>query len=317
MAQKARFYKTTKGFNAEVLVAKAVAYTTDATYALFVANAVDGEIGVYNADTNALIGSNVPITAGTRYFIAQKKAGTIFKTTPAVFGVGTAKKTAYTAPVKQVATVTIAGVIGTNYNVGDEISIKVIETTPGHEPFPTVTYDYTVKAADTPTTIATALRAQINNASDIRHRDGQRFVVASGAAGAIILTAEYFGSSFRVATPGKAYEVASVVYTTPYKQGSGYSEGVASMEVEGQIYDGITTQYPGGVFAPSDFPSTPTYTVDGETYDIYNLRPWKDEFSPTPVNRHHHLWNAIIAIPLSGTNPALAMSTIFGFTAPV
>lgn len=317
MAQKARFYKTTKGFNAEVLVAKAVAYTTDATYALFVANAVDGEIGVYNADTNALIGSNIPITAGTRFFIAQKKGSTVFKTTPSIHGSGTVKKTAYTAPVKQVTTVTVAGTIGTNFNIGDEISIKVIETTPGHEPFPTVTYDYTVKAADTPTTIATALRAQINNASDIRHRDGQRFVVASGSAGAVVLTAEYFGSSFRVATPGKAFEVASVVYTTPYKQGSGYSEGVASMEVEGQIYDGITTQYPGGVFSSNDFPSSPTYTVDGETYDIYNFIPVKNEKSPTPINQHHHYWNAIVAAPLSGTNPALALSTIFGFTAPV
>lgn len=52
---KNRYFKTTKGFNGEVIVAKGVAYTTDATYADFVANAVEGEIGVFNADTYALI----------------------------------------------------------------------------------------------------------------------------------------------------------------------------------------------------------------------------------------------------------------------
>lgn len=310
MAQKRRFYRTTKGFNAEVLVAKAVAYTDDATYALFVANAVDGELGVFNADTNAAY-ALAAIAAGDRYFVALKTGGTVWRTTPAIMGPGTVKRTAYTAPVKQVTTVTIAGVIGTNFNIGDEISIKVIETTPGHEPFPTITYDYTVKAGDTPTIIATALRAQINSLTDLRNRDGQGFIDASGAAGAVILTARYFGSSFRVATPGKAYEVATVVYTTPYKEGSGYSDSVAELEVEGQIYRGITTQYPGGVFAPSDFGVNAVNTVDGTTYHIYNLTPVKHEKSPTPINQHHHYWNAVIAVPSAG-GPAASLTTIFG-----
>lgn len=82
---KNRYFLTTKGFNAEVTVAAPVAYTTQATYPLFVTNAVEGEIGFFNEPTNALIAStssigapNTPaistaasgglITAGTYYY---------------------------------------------------------------------------------------------------------------------------------------------------------------------------------------------------------------------------------------------------------
>lgn len=314
-----RFYKTTKGFNAEVVVAKAVAYTTDADYKTFIANAVDGEIGVFNADTEALWGANIPITAGTRFFVAQKRDGGVLKTTPIIYGAGVAKKTVYTAPVKQVSTVTIAGTIGTEFKVGDTVSVKVIETTPGHEPFPTITYDYEVKSGDTVTTIATAIKNQINSLTDPRNVDGQAFVTASNAAGVLTLTAKYFGSSFRVANPSvtsSGYPVGTVVYTTPFKLGSGFPEHVASMEVEGQIYDGVTTQYPGDGFAAADFGAPTAYTDASKTYDVYHFTPVRNEKSPTPVNQHHHYANTLACIPTSG-GPGVAISTIFGFTAPV
>lgn len=307
-----RFFRTTKGFNAEVVVAKAVAYTAQVDYKTFVASAADGEIGVFNETTGALFTTIAPVTANSKFFIAQKRDGGILKTTTTIFTAGVAKKTAYTAPVKQVTTVTIAGTIGTEFKVGDEVSIKVIETTPGSEPFPTITYDYTVKAADTPTTIATALRAQINSLTDPRNIDGQGFVVATGAVGAIILTAKFFGSAFRVATPGTAYTIATTVYTTPFKLGSGFPDHVASLEVEGQIYDGVTTQYPGEGFAPGDFGAPTAYTDSSKTYDIYHFTPVRNEKSPTPVNQHHHYMNVLLAVPTAG-GPATAVSTIFGF----
>lgn len=317
MAQKTRFFKTTKGFNAEVIVAKNVAYTTDATIALFVDNAVEGEIGVYNYDTGALIGFNTPITAGTKFTILQKRDGGILRTTPAIYGEGTVKKTAYVAPVKQIATVTFAGVIGTAFNIGDEISVQVIETTPGAEPFPRVTYDYVVKAGDTVTSIATALKNKINNLNALENQDGRAFVTASNAAGVLSITAMYFGSSFSVALPGKSYEIGTVVArATPYKQGSGYYEDVASVETEGNIFDGVTTQYPGEGFAPGDFGSPTRFSAEGLFYDTYNVTTVKNEKSPTPINQHHHYWDAILFVPNAG-GPAVAISTIFGFTAPV
>lgn len=311
-----RFFKVTKGFNAEVMVAKGVAYTTDADYPTFVANAVDGEIGIFNADTNALWGANVPMVVGTRYFFAEKRDGGVLKMTTVTHQAGTVKKTAYTAPVKQVTTVTLAGTIGTEFKVGEEVSIKVIETTPGSEPYPTITYDYTVKPADTVSTIATALRAQINSLVDPRNIDGQVFVVASGSGANIVLTAKFFGSAFRVATPGVAYSIATVVYTTPFKLGSGFPEHVSALEVEGQIFDGVTTQYPKDGFSPLDFGTPTAYTDSTKTYDIYHITTVRNEKSPTPVDQHHHYWNGLICVPTSG-GPGVAVSTIFGFTAPV
>lgn len=313
-----RFYKTTKGFNAEVVVAKAVAYTTDADYKTFVANAVDGEIGFFNAKTGALLGANVAIVAGLEFFIAQKRDSDVKKTTTIKFDAGTVTKTAYTAPVKQVSTVTIAGTIGTEFKVGDEISVKVIETTPGSEPYPTITYEYTVKAGDTPSTIATALRAQINSLTDPRNRDGQAFVVASGAGANVVLTAKYFGSAFRVAlapVASSGYPVATNVYTTAFKQGSGYPAHVRRDEIEGQIFEGVTTQYPGDGLAAAEFGAPTSYVDDSLTYDTYQFTPVRNEKSPTPINQHHHYWIGELFTPPTGVG--VAISTMLGFTAPV
>lgn len=308
---KYRFYKRTKGFNAEVMVAAAVAYTTDATYADFVANAPNGEIGVFVASTLALAPAAANLAEGTVVFIAQKRGTEVHKTTNFVFTKNTVTKTAYIAPVKQVTTVTLSVYTPV---AGDNIAIQVIETTPGHEQFPRITYNYTVKTGDTLNSIATGLREVINSTTSPENRDGRKFVTASGSNAAIVLTADYFGSSFRVATPGVIYGNAAVVNTTPFKAGSGAAEQVAQVEVEGLIYEGVTTQYPGDGFSPLDFGGPNTFTVDGLTYDIYNFKPVKNEKSPTPINQHHHYWNAILHVPTS-SGPAVAISTIFGFTA--
>lgn len=306
MAQKTRFFKSTKGYNAEVIVAKATAYTARATVALFQANAVEGEIGVYDADTKALITAG--LTVGQRFTVLQKRDGGILKMTPATFGPGVVKKIAYVAPVKQVATVTFAGALGTDFKIDDEVGVKVIETTPGSEPFPTITYSTDVRAGDTPTKIVARIAARINNNSDLANVDGQRFVTATVSAGVLTLTAEYFGSSFRVALPNTAYGMGSVVYTTPFVEGQGYSEKVSRDEVEGNIFDGVTTQYPGGNFDSTDFASPTKFTVDGATYNTFQLRAVRNEFSPTPVNQHHHYWNGIIYTPTTG-GPDAALTT--------
>lgn len=57
---KNKFFLTTKGFNAEVVVAAPLAYTTQSTYATFISTAAEGEIGIFNADTKTLL-----VSAGT------------------------------------------------------------------------------------------------------------------------------------------------------------------------------------------------------------------------------------------------------------
>src|SRR6266436_417862 len=55
---KYRWQSNTKGENAEVLIAGAQAYTAQSTYALFQANAADGEVGIFDAATLALLAAN-------------------------------------------------------------------------------------------------------------------------------------------------------------------------------------------------------------------------------------------------------------------
>lgn len=92
---KNRYFQTTKGFNAEVIVAGAVAYTTQESIADFVANAVEGEIGIYDANLGALLNGgttlsvpdapnvNASLTGGTF------AAGSYFWKIVAVNGAGT------------------------------------------------------------------------------------------------------------------------------------------------------------------------------------------------------------------------------------
>lgn len=55
---KYRWQSYTKGENAEVLIAGAQAYTAQASYPLFQANAADGEVGIFDANTMAALAAN-------------------------------------------------------------------------------------------------------------------------------------------------------------------------------------------------------------------------------------------------------------------
>lgn len=103
-----RFFKTAPGIDAEVFVPKAVAYTVQTDVKGFQASAVEGEIGVFNADTNAVV-TTAP-AAGTKLFIAVKRDGKMDRSAPFKFNAAEASRLAYVAPVKHVITVVGSGV---------------------------------------------------------------------------------------------------------------------------------------------------------------------------------------------------------------
>lgn len=342
-----RYFKSTKGENAEVIVGKAVAYTTQATVTLFEANAAVGEIGVYNADTNALI--TTAIAAGTRYFTAVmwqvNNFGTLqnqmFKTTATVYDATRTRRTAYIAPVKQVSTITVSAAIVTYLNaliaaqtpnnLDNSInyaSITTIETTPGNEPYPTIDWDYEFSnpAGVTVATILTAIVARINNPLDIVQKDdGQQYTaVLAGSDGAgytVTITSFYFQQHFRIALRG-LFENATVVYTTPFKQGVGDSISVGDIEREGFIFAGVTTNYP-GLGVPDEYGKPDTMTVAGLTYNVYQLDPLRMSKEPMPQSTHHHWAHIylIVPVPVGGdsttraaSSPDYALGTVLGFT---
>lgn len=120
----------------QTIVGAAVAYSDSPTYEHFRLNAVEGEIGVYNAATNALITGAIGAT--TRFFVALKRDGKPFRFTPSVGGEITKQKAAYSAPTKMVGdiaigtkgTLTVGNIIYTARNAGTDgnsITVTVVD----------------------------------------------------------------------------------------------------------------------------------------------------------------------------------------------
>lgn len=308
---KTRYYKTTLGLNAEVIVAAdaAVVVTPAQTYAAFVADdANEGAIGVFNADTNVI--QVAALAEGDRFFIAQKRDGDTHKTSVLTYTKKAIKKVAYTAPVKQVSTVTFSGTYVPARD--EEIVVTVIETTPGNQPFPRWSYSVQAKQGESRAALLARLVAIINDPNGLNNADQGAAVTASLAGDVLTLTAIYQGSSFRVALQEKAFDVATAVVTTAFKQGSGYPEHISDLEFHGAIQDGARTQYPNQNATDAEFGAPSKFGVASAKYDVFQIDTVRHEYSPTPVDQHQHYHHAIIAVP-QGATKADAVATVLGF----
>lgn len=138
-----RYSKNTSGQRQHVFVSgSGLNYTDDTTFAAFIDNAPEGEIGIFLSSgaikTDAL-------AANQEFFIAQKRDAAIHKTPILKFNdIVSKRKQAYTAPVRKVITV---GYNGTSGDVSldftgvsstnpQDVAIAIRETTPGNQPFP-------------------------------------------------------------------------------------------------------------------------------------------------------------------------------------
>jgi len=180
-----RFTRKTKGFNAQVFVAKAIDYTTDATYALFIQNAPVGELGIFDAN-NAL--HTDAITSTESLFFAMRttegvKKSPLYKLTDL-----TSRKKLYVAPVKQVAYVgwnrTGGAINNPTIAAGQTFLVRVIETTEGYAPFPTWSYEYTTKPTDAIIDVMRALAKKINDPNAPEHSQNLQLVTAKVTADA-------------------------------------------------------------------------------------------------------------------------------------
>lgn len=105
MTYRNNFFKMLMGVNPIGGVAGAVAYTTQATYAAFVTNAAQGELGVFDADTLALVSGAGAASTTENIFIAIMRDSGVERTPSFQIGQVTATRTAYSAPVKQVTNI--------------------------------------------------------------------------------------------------------------------------------------------------------------------------------------------------------------------
>lgn len=170
---KNKYFKSTQGINMELFVTKAVAYSTQATYELFSTNAsvAEGEIGVFlmpvnNKEKDATI-TTAPLTSTSRFFIAQKRDGIIHRTRLFTYNEIKTIKQAFSAPVRQVTTVGFNGVNG-SMNTGTLVpnqlfSVKLVETTPASQPYPSWNFEEVSKVGSTLVRIGTNFIKQVNS----------------------------------------------------------------------------------------------------------------------------------------------------------
>jgi hypothetical protein len=410
------FWKSLLGQNAEIFIGKGVQYTDDATYALFVANAVEGEIGVFKTADNTAFNGAGAAAATDEVFIALKRDGLVERSVPFVVGNTKKTRTIYEAPVKQVSTVSSGatratltlqtltftakafGVLGNGVTVayvdsasnnvplsiavvgsaitvnlatdgasaptstgdqvkaaleaspdamnllssvvvsgngatvitaaaatnltggttqtavaGDIVGLKVLETTPGFQPFPTYEWSVTAKLGETWDALLTRLVDQINSTTSKANRDRDLIVTASYSASndAITVTAKDFGVTFRIQLQNKLYTSGEVVYTTNAKIGSGFPAQVRILQTHGDVYKGVTTQYPLQGANPADFGAPTDFVSDALGYNIYVISGNRSEASKSPHKVQNYPHTILIAVPSTGASAEEEVKAIF------
>lgn len=179
------YSKNLSGLNQKVVVSPQIEYTDDTTYAGFIANAPEGEIGVF-LDDGAV--RTTALTTGLKFFVAQKRDGNVNKSPVIEWDQLFRKKyTAYDAPVKKVVTV---GYNGTSGDIGLDFTgasltnaltfgVTARETTPANQPFP-VQEGYATVTSSTADeyTVLAAIVSQLNADYDYERVQPDRFVIA-------------------------------------------------------------------------------------------------------------------------------------------
>ena len=318
MAYSNRFWRTLPNSNALSYVGSAVAYTTDATYKEFVANSANGEVGIYNADTFALLAglSGSPlaaddIDAGVRFFFAVNRGGTIEISPIFTKGVAVITKTAYVAPVKAVWTIVTSGTLA----AGDILEVSIIDQTTAFVPYPTMRYQYVVPAAgSTLTDGITALAAIINSTTTPPNRGGNKLVTAAVVStDDLQITADYYGSNIKVMTGYKLSDIGTTTNGTKMNLGSGVPAHVQQYQNSSDIMKGVTHLYTNHATAqPADF-GLPASNINASgTYVTYQFLHENSEWSPTPVEKHFRKQQVLLFIEDGATDPIAAIDGALG-----
>lgn len=145
-SRRNRYSKSLQGLNAVGIISPALAYTAQTTFAGFVGTSVtpalNGTVAVINDTTKAVV--TTPLTAGTKFFLAQLVDGSVKKTPVMTFGAPDTiiNKKVYVAPVKQVTTIGWNGTSG-SLNLTAPVApatktavLSARDTSPSNQPFP-------------------------------------------------------------------------------------------------------------------------------------------------------------------------------------
>jgi hypothetical protein len=293
-----RYSKNLSGQKAAIFIGPAnVEYTTDATFALFIANAVEGEIGIY---TSAGVLKTTALAANEEFFIVQKKDGELTKTPILKYNeIFSKRKTAYDAPVKKVMTVGYGGSTGSlnidftgaSATTPLEFGIAARETTPGNQPFPVQEgYAVVTSTSQDEYALVASIVTQLNFDVDYEKTSPDGFVKAeilsNGTPTYLISTIDpTVTNGSRTVTYSAAVTVATGAYLSIrgaiYKVATGVTAGT-TLELD-RPYQGTTETIDVSVETTA-FANTITYT-SGTTELGIKLTGLRDEvhFVVTPT----------------------------------
>lgn len=306
-----RFYKTTIGVPFELVEGlQASLGGSRTTFKTFLdTSPVLGDYNAFVVDGTKL---NKSLTMGTAITAAQKKFPVYFSYLKAVTGgVGEAINTTpvlgesirvesvpYRAPAFQSAEVALTA--GTP-QITQQISFKIIETTPGNTPLPVWDYDKLI-TIDSDTALA-AIVAAINADAD---NDNW---TASTVTNGIRIVSRDVTRHFRLAittitSQAQPLDDTTWTYTlnTAASAGSGTVAHLRQLEYESNVKRGITAQYPEAGYRESDFGIVVSMldaiiAAGTTTFDLVVITGTKFESSPTPIETHHNICYYFIAVP--------------------
>ena len=313
---KNRYFKTTPGIPFEFVVGDNLPVAggvTAVTMADVIASSAAGNVYLFRNEADAAgvapfqIVVNTALAAAYRkqtifasYVTGQATDGTweIKNTAPMVANTINAETIAYAAPVVQVSSINNAGV-GVVSTL-QELSFKIIETTPGNIPLPIWSYVKALTLGEA--AVWTAIATEINLGDD------NEFFTAVAAAGGITikstdatrhfkLVATILPTSANTADTGVYY---TATYTTPAFAGSGTLTMVQELMNAGNVRRGVTNYYTLGDVNPSEFgvPLTVAEICPAQTtFDLVVLSGYKTLASPIPTGQNTQKHYIYIAVP--------------------
>lgn len=180
------------GVGAEGFVGKQTSYTDSTDYEGFVADAAEGEIGIFKVSDLSAYGGSAAASDTDEIFVAMKRDGLIEKTSTFKLGTASGTRAAYAAAVAQVSKVTLDG----TPVKGNFYQLKVQDLSIAYQPFPTWDYHYVAKAGDTKGDVASALADLINDDTNVTNKDTDPIVSAVAGQGVVSATITSGGSSY-------------------------------------------------------------------------------------------------------------------------
>jgi hypothetical protein len=310
MAFKNRYFRNLPGkLFSFIGIGRQTAYSDSASFTAFVTEAVDGEVGIFNATTGVLCpGSVTPTPTTDPIFFAVRRGADILKSKTFTKAGAQMTRSAYVAPVKGAVSIVLSGAL----TVGTEAVITVMDITPGSHPQLSREFRYKIKTGDTLDLVGAALAALINDTTSEVARSQDQIVTSTYTAGTdtLLITCKDEGTVIKVLQ----LEAAALWVPTVTKTvlGSGYPAEVRLFEEQELVQEGVTTLYPNAGQTPENWGKPASSVVDGVQYNHYTIAIVSSDTAKTVQKIQNWPDTLELIVPSNGTNPEAAVKYVLG-----